>query len=284
VGESGCGKSTLARTILRLSEPSAGEVILDGVDFASLSGRKLKQARRRMQMVFQDPFGSLNPRHSVGSIVAEPLRVHAVPNPMLRVAELLDLVGLPLDSASRYPHEFSGGQRQRIAIARALALSPDLVIADEPVSALDVSVQSQIINLIADLRARLSLSMIFISHDLSVVRHVADRVGVMYFGKIVELAPVAELFATPRHPYTQALLAAVPRPVQEALRHGGGRAARLQVKGETPDPANPPHGCAFKARCPLAMEECGKAAPPHIEIASGRQAACYRVTASASSP
>jgi oligopeptide/dipeptide ABC transporter ATP-binding protein len=276
VGESGCGKSTLGRAIMRLTEPSAGQVILDGVDFASLSGRTLKAARRRVQMVFQDPFGSLNPRHSVGSILAEPLRVHGLPNAEARVADLLVLVGLPRDAASRYPHEFSGGQRQRIAIARALALSPDLVIADEPVSALDVSIQSQIINLIVELRARLKLSMIFISHDLSVVRHVADRVGVMYFGKIVELAPAAELFAQPRHPYTQALLAAVPKPVQEAVRSGAPPAARPAWEGEMPDPANPPKGCAFQSRCPIAIAECGKAAPALTEVGSGHQAACYR--------
>ena len=284
VGESGCGKSTLGRAIMRLVEPSSGEVILDGVDFASLSGRALKLARRRMQMVFQDPFGSLNPRHRVGGIIGEPLRVHGLPNAAARVAELLDLVGLPREAASRYPHEFSGGQRQRIAIARALALSPDLVIADEPVSALDVSIQSQIINLIADLRARFRLAMIFISHDLSVVRHVADRVAVMYFGRIVELAPTAELFADPRHPYTQALLAAVPKPVPEAVRRTGERRPlRASVEGEMPDPTDPPKGCAFKARCPIAIAACGDAPPPLAELSPGREVACYRALPPAAS-
>ncbi len=277
VGESGCGKSTLARTIMRLTEPSAGQVILDGTDFAALSGSALKAARRGIQMVFQDPFGSLNPRHRVGGIIAEPLKVHGVANAGARVAELLDLVGLPRDAASRYPHEFSGGQRQRIAVARALALSPDIVIADEPVSALDVSIQSQIINLIVELRTRLDLSMIFISHDLSVVRHVADRVAVMYFGRIVELAPVAELFSSPRHPYAQALLAAVPKPVQEAIRRAGHRQPmRAPVPGETPDPAHPPKGCSFKARCPMAIEECGKLPPELTRLSPTREVACYR--------
>jgi oligopeptide/dipeptide ABC transporter ATP-binding protein len=285
VGESGCGKSTLGRTIMRLMEPTSGRVFLDGMDFASLSGRALKEARRHLQMVFQDPFGSLNPRHSVGGIIGEPMRIHGLPNPRARVAELLELVGLPPESASLYPHEFSGGQRQRIAIARALALSPNLIIADEPVSALDVSIQSQIINLIVDLRARFGLSMIFISHDLSVVRHVADRVGVMYFGKIVELAPAAELFAGPRHPYTQALLAAVPKPVKDALRllakqAGRQPAAHAALDGEVPDPANPPRGCAFHGRCPVAMQECDKAKPPLTELAPGHRVACYRAALS----
>ena len=281
VGESGCGKSTLGRAIIRLVEPSAGKVLIDGTELGSLRGRALKRARRRLQMVFQDPFGSLNPRHRIGGIISEPLKIYGEPNPQARVVELLELVGLPQEAALRYPHEFSGGQRQRIAIARALALSPDLIIADEPVSALDVSIQSQIINLIVALRAKFALSMIFISHDLAVVRHVADRVGVMYFGKLVELAPTAELFAEPRHPYTKALLAAVPKPVQVAVKlaegNGSRRAAAPPVLGEVPDPADPPRGCAFRARCPVAIEECGSAAPPLAELFPAHRVACYRV-------
>jgi peptide/nickel transport system ATP-binding protein/oligopeptide transport system ATP-binding protein len=280
VGESGCGKSTLGRAVMRLVEPDAGEVRLDGRDFARLSGRALREARRRMQMVFQDPFGSLNPRHRAGAIIAEPMKVHGLPDAKARVAELLRLVGLSPDAVERYPHEFSGGQRQRIAIARALALSPDIVIADEPVSALDVSVQSQIINLIVELRAKLGLSMIFVSHDLSVVRHVADRVAVMYFGRIVELAPTPELFAAPRHPYTQALLAAVPRPVQEAVKLAGRHAPpRPGFEGEMPDPADPPRGCAFRARCPIAVEKCTEAPPRLARLSADREVACYRAEA-----
>ncbi|WP_372424822.1 ABC transporter ATP-binding protein [Salinarimonas chemoclinalis] len=277
VGESGCGKTTLGRAVMRLIEPTSGQIRLQGVDFAALSGRALKAARRQVQMIFQDPFGSLNPRHTVGTIVGEPLVVHGVPGGRARVAELLDLVGLPADAAARYPHEFSGGQRQRIAIARALALDPALIIADEPVSALDVSIQSQIINLIVALRARLGLSMIFISHDLSVVRHVSDRVGVMYFGKLVELAPADRLFADPRHPYTRALLASVPRPVKEVVaskRAGGGLAA--PTHGEVPDPTDPPPGCAFHLRCPLAVDRCREAVPPLADVAPGHAAACWR--------
>jgi oligopeptide/dipeptide ABC transporter ATP-binding protein len=279
VGESGCGKTTLGRAIMRLIEPTSGEIRLAGVDFAGLSGRRLKAARRQVQMVFQDPFGSLNPRHRVGAIVGEPLVVHGVPGVRARVAALLDLVGLPADAAARYPHEFSGGQRQRIAIARALALEPALIIADEPVSALDVSIQSQIINLIVALRARLGLSMIFISHDLSVVRHVSDRVGVMYFGRLVELAPAERLFAAPRHPYTRALLASVPRPVQEAVaakRAGGEAGLAAPTHGEVPDPTDPPRGCAFHLRCPIAVARCREAAPPLEDAAPGHAVACWR--------
>jgi ABC-type oligopeptide transport system ATPase subunit len=212
VGESGCGKTTLGRCLMRLMEPSAGCIRIDGEDFLAKRGAALKVARRDIQMVFQDPFGSLNPRQSVGAIIGEPLQVHGIGNRPARVAELLDLVGLPQDAASRYPHEFSGGQRQRIAIARALALNPRLIIADEPVSALDVSIQSQILNLISDLRARLGLSMIFISHDLSVIKHVSDRIAVMHFGKIVEIGPTQDVLAAPQHAYTQALFAAIPNP------------------------------------------------------------------------
>jgi ABC-type oligopeptide transport system ATPase subunit len=210
-GESGCGKTTLGRTIMRLMEPTSGRILIDGEDFAAKSGAGLKAARRNIQMVFQDPFGSLNPRHTAGTIIAEPLVVHGIGGVKARVAELLGLVGLPGDAAGRYPHEFSGGQRQRIAIARALALNPKLIIADEPVSALDVSIQSQILNLIAGLRERLGLAMIFISHDLSVIRHVSDRIAVMVEGQIVETGRAEQVFTAPVHEYTKALLAAIPR-------------------------------------------------------------------------
>jgi peptide/nickel transport system ATP-binding protein/oligopeptide transport system ATP-binding protein len=258
VGESGCGKSTLGRALLRLVEPSGGSVSFAGEDVIKLDRRALTRRRRDMQIVFQDPFGSLNPRHTVGAILAEPLEVHGIGDRSqrtARVAELLRLVGLDPDSGARYPHEFSGGQRQRIAIARALALEPKLVVADEPVSALDVSIQSQILNLLADLRARLNLSLLFISHDLGVIRHVSDRIGVMYLGKIVEIGPAAEIFSAPAHPYTQALLSAIPKPVP------GKRRDRVILEGELPDPANPPAGCAFHTRCRYAMPRCASERP-----------------------
>lgn len=255
VGESGCGKSTLGRTVLRLAEPTAGQVLFDGEDIAALPPRAMNRRRRDMQIVFQDPFGSLNPRHRVARILAEPLVVHGEPNAQRRVEELLAMVGLPPGSGARYPHEFSGGQRQRIAIARALALSPRLLVADEPVSALDVSIQSQIINLIAELRRRLSLSMLFISHDLSVIRHVSDRIAVMYLGRIVEIGGAAELFERPSHPYTQALLSAVPG------LPGRPRRERIVLDGDVPDPAAPPPGCAFHGRCRHAMARCSTDRP-----------------------
>jgi oligopeptide/dipeptide ABC transporter ATP-binding protein len=248
-----------------------GQVIFDGEDVTALSGKALRAARRRMQVVFQDPFGSLNPRHTVGHLLAEPLIVHGVGDGAWRakrVAELLDRVGLPRDAAARYPHEFSGGQRQRIAIARALSSGPDLLVADEPVSALDVSIQSQIINLIADLRRDLGLAMLFISHDLSVIRHVSDRIAVMYLGRIVEIAPAEALFAGPAHPYAEALLASAPVP-------GRPRGARTVLAGELPDPAAPPPGCAFHGRCPRAIARCVEAPPVLYEIAPGRSAACH---------
>jgi len=263
VGESGCGKSTLGRALLRLVEPTSGSVTFQGEEILSLSRRQMAQRRRDMQIVFQDPFGALNPRHKVATLIGEPLAVHGVKDRSTRVQELLELVGLPADAAQRFPHEFSGGQRQRIAIARALALNPKLLIADEPVSALDVSIQSQIINLIADLRARLGLSMIFISHDLSVIRHVSDRIAVMYFGRIVELAPAAELFDAPAHPYSQALVSAIPRP-DPSLRR-----ARAILEGELPDPANPPPGCAFQSRCFAALERC-RTERPSMELRVAR--------------
>jgi oligopeptide/dipeptide ABC transporter ATP-binding protein len=252
VGESGCGKSTLGRAVLRLIEPTRGAVLFDGTDILALDRRALLAQRRHMQIVFQDPYGSLNPRHRIGAILAEPLEIHGFGDRrarLARVRELLALVGLPDDAGERYPHEFSGGQRQRIAIARALALEPKLLIADEPVSALDVSIQSQILNLLAELRERLNLAMLFISHDLSVIRHVSDRIGVMYFGKLVEIGAAGEVFAHPAHPYTQALLAAVPSTTPGARQ-------RILLEGELPDPARPPPGCAFAARCRHAMARC----------------------------
>ncbi|WP_342363807.1 oligopeptide/dipeptide ABC transporter ATP-binding protein [Terrarubrum flagellatum] len=276
VGESGCGKTTLGRTIMRLMEPTRGEILLEGRDFATLSGRSLRAARGRMQMIFQDPFGSLNPRHTAGAIIAEPLIIHGRYGDGARVSELLSIVGLPRDAASRYPHEFSGGQRQRIAIARALALEPKIVIADEPVSALDVSIQSQILNLIAELRMRLGLSMLFISHDLSVIRHIADRVAVMYLGKIVEIGSAADVFAAPRHPYTRALLAAAPRPLRQTLAMSSDRRRQITLEGELPDPANPPPGCAFHGRCVCALPLCQATPPVMKDVSDGaHKVACH---------
>ena len=276
VGESGCGKSTLGRTILRLLAPTAGTIRFMGEDITRLDRRAMARHRRAMQVVFQDPFGSLNPRHRVAEIVGEPLAVHRVgdrASRAARVAELIDLVGLPPDARERYPHEFSGGQRQRIAIARALALEPRLLVADEPVSALDMSIQSQIINLLAGLRTRLGLSMLFISHDLSVIRHVSDRIAVMYLGRIVEIGPAAEIFARPAHPYTQALLSAVPHTDPSRRR------ARILLSGEMPDPADPPGGCAFHARCRHAEPRCAAARPAlvarRIDDALAREVACH---------
>lgn len=256
VGESGCGKSTLGRSLLRLIEPSAGQVLLDGRDIVPLSKSKLKLIRRDLQIVFQDPFGSLNPRHKVGKVIREPLDVHKIGTAQTRlrkVCELLDIVGLPQDAIDRYPHEFSGGQRQRIAIARALALDPKLIVADEAVSALDVSIQSQIINLIAQLQKRLKISIMFISHDLSVIRHVSDRIAIMYLGRIVESGRTEEVMDNPQHPYTQSLLSAIPKV--------GVKRARTVLSGEVPDPANPPSGCAFHTRCPKIMAVCKRERP-----------------------
>jgi peptide/nickel transport system ATP-binding protein/oligopeptide transport system ATP-binding protein len=273
VGESGCGKSTLGRALLRLVEPTGGAVLFEGEDILGLARRDMNRRRRDMQIVFQDPFGSLNPRHKVATIIGEPLVIHGEPDVAARVAELLDTVGLPAAAAGRFAHEFSGGQRQRIAIARALALRPKLLVADEPVSALDVSIQSQIINLIADLRVRFGLSMIFISHDLSVIRHVSDRIAVMYFGRIVEIGRAAEIFDRPAHPYTQALLSAIPRPPGP-----GPRPARILLEGELPDPAQPPPGCAFQSRCRQALARCVRERPalqPRRVDGSMRDLACH---------
>ncbi|HSR71481.1 MAG TPA: oligopeptide/dipeptide ABC transporter ATP-binding protein [Kiloniellales bacterium] len=266
VGESGCGKSTLGRTILRLIEPDSGHIVFDGADLRKLSAEALRAMRREMQMIFQDPFASLDPRQTVGAIVGEPLVIHGIGDRRTRrdaVAEILHMVGLEADAAKRYPHEFSGGQRQRIGIARAVALRPKLIVADEPVSALDVSIQSQILNLLVELRQRFRLSYMFISHDLAVVQHISDTVAVMYLGRIVETAGVADLFARPSHPYTQALMSAVPQIDPERRGH------RIVLAGELPNPERPPSGCPFHPRCPKAMDICRTTPPPETDIGGG---------------
>jgi peptide/nickel transport system ATP-binding protein len=263
VGESGCGKSTVGRATIRLYEPTSGRVVFDGQDISELSEAQLRPLRRRMQMIFQDPFASLNPRHSVGRMVGEPLRVHGLAksrrDTSKRVRELLEIVGLPADAASRYPHEFSGGQRQRIGIARAIAVNPDFIVADEPVSALDVSIQAQIINLMEQLQRELELTYLFIAHDLAVVRHISDRIAVMYLGSIVEVSPSDDLYENPLHPYTISLLSAVPipDPVVERQRE------TILLAGDLPSPANPPHACRFHTRCPYVQPtKCRDEAPP----------------------
>jgi oligopeptide/dipeptide ABC transporter ATP-binding protein len=276
VGESGCGKSTLGRTIVRLHRPTEGRVLFEGRDLASVSGRELRETRRRAQMVFQDPFSSLDPRKSVQQILTEPLRIHRIGNRRsrpTRVAELLEMVGLRPEMAARYPHEFSGGQRQRIGIARALALEPKMIICDEPVSALDVSVQAQVLNVIERLRDELSLTCLFIAHDLSVVRHVCSRIAVMYLGKVVEIGTREQLFNSPQHPYTQALLSAVPSPDPAVER----TRSRIILSGELPSAANPPSGCRFRTRCPLATEICTREEPALEAKASGGLVACHHV-------
>jgi peptide/nickel transport system ATP-binding protein len=275
VGESGCGKSTVGRTILRLYQPTAGKIVFDGKDITSLSESELRPLRRRMQMVFQDPYASLNPRHSVGRIVGEPLRVHGLSKrreSSKRVRELLEIVGLPADAVSRYPHEFSGGQRQRIGLARSLALNPDFIVCDEPVSALDVSIQAQIINLLENLQSDFELTYLFIAHDLAVVRHISDRIAVMYLGKIVEISAAAELYDDPLHPYTISLLSAVPipDPVVERERE------TILLAGDLPSPANPPSGCRFHTRCPYVQPtRCRDEEPPLRRLAAGHVAACH---------
>ena len=275
VGESGCGKTTVGRTVLRLYDPTEGSIVFDGVDIAGLSGKELRRIRRRMQMVFQDPYSSLNPRQNVGNAISEPLRVHGLADGKTaeaRVAELLDVVGLPKDAANRYPHEFSGGQRQRIGLARSLALNPDLIVADEPVSALDVSIQAQIINLLEDLQDEFNLTYLFIAHDLAVVRHISDRIAVMYLGGIVEVASAEELYASPRHPYTIALLSAVPipDPAVEATRE------RIILQGDMPSPADPPPGCRFHTRCPFIQPtRCRDEVPLLRPLSTGHTAACH---------
>jgi oligopeptide/dipeptide ABC transporter ATP-binding protein len=281
VGESGCGKTTAGRTILRLIEPTAGRVIFDGRDVFALNAREMRQIRREMQIIFQDPFASLNPRMTIGATLSEPLGVHRLVAAQgggrstrqairERVAELLTLVGLSPDYASRYPHEFSGGQRQRIGLARALALNPRFIVCDEAVSALDVSIQAQILNLLSDLQQQLNLTYLFIAHDLAVVKHIADRVAVMYLGEIIEEADTEEIFARPLHPYTQALLASIPVPEPKAQRE------RRKLAGDAPQPATPPAGCRFHTRCPIAIEPCRSERPQLVEITPGHRVACIR--------
>lgn len=275
VGESGCGKSTTGRLIMRLIPPTEGGIIFDGVDLLGLDGSALRRMRQQFQMVVQDPFNALNPRMTVAEIIAEPLYLAGQNRSTRRqrVQELLDVVGLASYHAERFPHEFSGGQRQRIGIARALAVQPKFVVCDEPVSALDVSIQAQVINLLKDLQREYALTYLFVSHDLGIVRHISDRVAVMYLGKIVELADKRRLYSTPKHPYTQALLSAVPVP------RPGARRDRIVLIGDVPSASRPPPGCRFHTRCPVADETCRRVEPPLIDIGDNHQVACHRVGA-----
>ena len=274
VGESGCGKTTVGRAMLRLYEPTGGRIVFDGSDITHLSASQLRPLRRRMQMVFQDPYASLNPRHSVGRIIAEPLRVHGIAGrgeAAGRVREILDVVGLPPDAGNRYPHEFSGGQRQRIGVARALALNPELVVCDEPVSALDVSIQAQIINLLEELQREFGLTYLFIAHDLAVVRHISTRIAVMYLGTIVEIAPADDLYGNPLHPYTITLLSAIPIPDPEVER----RRVAIRVEGDLPSPANPPSGCRFHTRCPFVQPTKCATEEPQLRVLDGHRVTCH---------
>ncbi|MDN7227876.1 dipeptide ABC transporter ATP-binding protein [Planococcus liqunii] len=272
VGESGCGKSTTGRTILRLTEPTAGEVFYEGQNILDLSYRDMRSLRSQLQMIFQDPYASLNPKKTIRQILMEPLRIHrnfTEEERLEKILRILHIVGLPKSYLDRYPHEFSGGQRQRIGIARAVILQPDFIIADEPVSALDVSVQSQVINLLLDLQKEFDLTYLFISHDLSVIEHMTDKVAVMYLGKIVEVADTEELFKAPKHPYTQALMSAVP------VSHPREVKERIILTGDVPSPANPPSGCTFHTRCPFAMDICKKEFPKAVDFGNGHTANCH---------
>jgi oligopeptide/dipeptide ABC transporter ATP-binding protein len=273
VGESGSGKTTLGRAVLRLVEPTSGKVHLDGQDVTAMPSKELKSLRSRMQIIFQDPYASLNPRMSVGQILGEALMLHGIGNRKdrgQRIADLLEKVGLPGNAAARFPHEFSGGQRQRIGIARALAVNPEFIVADEPVSALDVSIQAQIINLLQDLRKELGLSLLFIGHDLSVIEFLCDRVIVLYLGRVMEMGTAADLYARPRHPYTRALLDAAPVADPTVRRE------RITLKGDLPSPVNPPSGCVFRTRCPYAIEACAQTVPQLETTGQGHSVACIR--------
>ncbi len=272
VGESGCGKTTVGRLVLGLYEPTAGEVYFEGADISKLSKQEMRNARRNMQVIFQDPFGSLNPRMTIGDIIGEPLYIHNIAKGKEkeeRIVNLLETVGMSPRYMKRYPHEFSGGQRQRIGIARALALNPKLIVCDEPVSALDVSIQAQVINLLEDLQAKFGFTYLFIAHDLSVIKHISGRVAVMYLGKIVELADTEDLYSNPLHPYTEALLSAVPIPDPTLDRK------RIVLEGDVPSPINPPSGCHFRTRCKYVKPICSKDEPPLIEIVNGHYVACH---------
>jgi oligopeptide transport system ATP-binding protein len=277
VGESGCGKSTLGRCIIRLLDPTSGTVRFNGNDITTIKGQELREIRRKMQIIFQDPYASLNPRMTIGSILEEPLVIHNLfdspKDRKDRILELTQLVGLRPEHLNRYPHEFSGGQRQRVGIARALAVNPELIICDEPVSALDVSIQAQVLNLLMELQQKLGLTYVFIAHDLKVVEHVSTRVAVMYLGKIVEMSDAEELYRYPQHPYTRTLLSAIPVPIPASKR----QVERIILKGDVPSPINPPSGCHFHPRCPMAIPECQKIIPPLEEKRPHHVAACIRV-------
>ena len=274
VGESGCGKSTLGRTMIKLLEPTGGQILYDGGDITGCGERSMRQYRKRIQIMFQDPYASLDPRMTVGDIIAEPMDIQRLyrsrSDRLKRIVELMEICGLNRDYISRYPHEFSGGQRQRIGIARALSVNPSIIVCDEPVSALDVSIQSQIINLLIDLQKRYSLSLIFISHDLSVVHHITDRVAVMYLGRIVEIADKTDLFRSPAHPYTKALLSSIPVVGEHSLEQ------MQMLEGEIPSPVDPPAGCPFHTRCPIATEECSKTAPQLRSVAENHEVSCLK--------